>query len=167
MTSDDYKILFWQKDLPTDLELWQKIAKGLVGALKDKDVDYYYVNQAEHFKATLALFPTASALDVYAEVVLKANAQVYGWRDAEATPENVKEVCCLYASTVGSFRPSAKLEELRAKIRSLREDLEDAQGDLVSLEDDLDGIKDDIDETREELEGFIKKFQTVKGSDVD
>ena len=126
MTNEDYKNVFWQRDLPTKFELWQKIAKGLVDALKAKSVDIYYVNQAEHFRSTLTLLPAASALRAYAEVVLKEVAQIDGWSKAEATPDDVKEICRHFNATVKAYAPSTVLNNLRDKIESLRDDIRSA-----------------------------------------
>ncbi len=160
MTNEEYKTVFWSRDLPTKFETWQKIAKGLVDALKAKNVDLFYVNQAEHFRSTLTLLPAASALSVYAEVVLKEVAQIDGWSKAEATPDDVKEICRQFNATVKAYAPSTVLNNLRDRIRYLKEDVSRIEDQYDSLENEIDDVKDELNETGEKLEKFANKEET-------
>ena len=164
MTNEDYKRIFWQRDLFVDFDKWQKIAGGLVRELKEKNADMYYINQAEHFKATLHQIDGANLSD-YAETVLRAVGQVDGWYNAEATPDNVKEVCNLFNKTVESWSPSAKLNYLLDAVKELKVDLRDAESTLRDVENEIDGIKDDLDNTKQEINDFIAEYKAAMNAE--
>lgn len=162
MTDQEYQTTFLQRDLPTDFDVWQKIAGGLVDALKKENVDMFYINQAEHFRSTLTLLPAASALNVYAEPVLKADAQIRNWGKADATPDDVREICEQYEQTVAAYSPSRKIRRLFVILDELRNDLAKLQRNLDDVADEIDGIADDANELKENVAEFKRLFKEIQ-----
>lgn len=152
--------LLFKNDLPADFDLWQKLAAGLVGCSKELGVGSPYLERFESLKNELDAMEADNggkdvAPEIYADAVIKADADIIAWSRSQDLPENVKELFKRYDASIRHRRPSDQIDSIKSRLEWLKDDLD-------KDEDAIDDVQNDISATRSELRDMEKEIDKLR-----